>query len=408
MDFSLNEEQRGWQMEARKFAQDEIRPISLPRDQVEGGFEPWDWDIIEKGSRLGFRTLAVPKEWGGPGADFVSQALVMAELAKGDSAISKAFSQNWKWSHLIASACTQDQKERFLKPFLADHRYVMGRGITEPNAGSDNRMPPEDDPKAGYRVRAVRNGDEWILNGEKCFIANGSVGSLFFVDARTNPEVSIKQGGTLFMVPKGTPGFRIGKVFNKRGWRFYQNAELIFENARVPHANVVGDVGTGSVKSGRGDTTGGDLFGDLELAANALGVCDDAVEMAMSFARTHKRAGKYLMEHQLIQLKLNEIHMLTEALRSYVMRVAWLHDRKEHSANAGLVMNYSTHVIQRDTRLNMEVHGAEGCMMNARLDKLVRDAMVWTHLAGDTVQRVKVLKRLGKGGPAAAGVAAGD
>ena len=408
MDFSLNEEQRGWQTEARKFAQDEIRPISLPRDQIEGGFEPWDWDIIEKGSKLGFRTLAVPKEWGGPGADFVSQALVMAELAKGDSAISKAFSQNWKWSHLIASACTQDQKERFLKPFLADHRYVMGRGITEPNAGSDNRMPPEDDPKAGYRVRAVRNGDEWVLNGEKCFIANGSVGSLFFVDARTNPDVSIKQGGTLFMVPKGTPGFRIGKVFNKRGWRFYQNAELIFENARVPHANVVGDVGTGSVKSGRGDTTGGDLFGDLELAANALGVCDDAVEIATNFARTHKRAGKYLMEHQLIQLKLNEIHMLTEALRSYVMRVAWLHDRKEHSANAGLVMNYSTDVIQRVTRLNMEIHGAEGCMMNARVDKLVRDAMVWTHLAGDTVQRVKVLKRLGKGGPAAAGVAAGD
>ena len=408
MDFSLNEEQRGWQMEARKFAQDDIRPMSLERDQIEGGFEPWDWNIIEKGSKLGFRTLAVPKEWGGPGADFVSQALVMAELAKGDSAISKAFSQNWKWSHLIASACTEDQKERFLKPFLADHRYVMGRGITEPNAGSDNRMPPEDDPKAGYRVRAVRNGDEWILNGEKCFIANGSVGSLFFVDARTNPDVSIKEGGTLFMVPKGTPGFRIGKIFNKRGWRFYQNAELIFENARVPHTNVVGQVGTGSVKAGRGDTTGGDLFGDLELAANALGVCDDAVEMAMHFSRSYKRAGKYLMEHQLIQLKLNEIHMLTEALRSYVLRVAWLHDRKEHSANAGLVMNYSTDVIQRVTRLNMEIHGAEGCMMNARVEKLVRDAMVWTHLAGDTVQRVKVLRRLGKGGPAAAGIAGSD
>ena len=408
MDFSLNEEQRHWQMEARKFAQDEIRPISLERDQIEGGFEPWDWEIIEKGSKLGFRTLAVPKEWGGPGADFVSQTLVMAELAKGDSAISKAFSQNWKWSHLIASACTEDQKQRFLKPFLADHRYGMGRGITEPNAGSDNRMPPEDDPKAGYRVRAVRQGDEWILNGEKCFIANGSVGSLFFVDARTNPDVSIKEGGTLFMVPKGTPGFRIGKIFNKRGWRFYQNAELIFENACVPHANVVGQVGTGSVKSGRGDTTGGDLFGDLELAANALGVCDDAVEMAMHFSRTHKRAGKYLMEHQLIQLKLNEMHMLTEALRSYVMRVAWLHDRREHSANAGLVMNYSTDVIQRVTRLNMEIHGAEGCMINARVDKLVRDAMVWTHLAGDTVQRVKVLKRLGKNGPGAAGMGTSD
>lgn len=394
MDFSLNEEQRHWQSEARKFAEDEIRPLSLERDQIEGGFAPWDWDIIEKGSKLGFRTLAVPREWGGPGADFVSQALVMAELARGDSAMSKAFSQNWKWSHLIAVACNQDQKERFLKPFMADHRYVMGRGITEPNAGSDNRLPPADDPKAGYRLRAVRDGDEWVLNGEKCFIANGSVGSLFFVDARTNPDVNIKEGGTLFMVPKGTPGFRIGKVFNKRGWRFYQNAELIFENARLPQANVVGAVGTGSVKAGRGDTTGGDLFGDLELAANAVGVCDDACEMATAFARTHKRGGKYLLEQQLVQLRINEMHALTEALRSYVMRVAWQHDQRTHSANAGLVMNYSTDVIQRVTRLNMEIHGAEGCMMNARVDKLVRDAMVWTHLAGDTVQRIKILKRL--------------
>jgi acyl-CoA dehydrogenase len=394
MDFSLNEEQRHWQSEARKFAEDEIRPLSLARDQIEGGFAPWDWNIIEKGSKLGFRTLAVPRDWGGPGADFVSQALVMAELARGDSAMSKAFSQNWKWSHLIAVACSDDQKERFLKPFLADHRYVMGRGITEPNAGSDNRMPPADDPKAGYRLRAVRDGDEWVLNGEKCFIANGSVGSLFFVDARTNPDVNIKEGGTLFMVPKGTPGFRIGKVFNKRGWRFYQNAELIFENARLPQANVVGGVGTGSVKAGGGDTTGGDLFGDLELAANAVGVCDDACAMAVAYARTHKRAGKYLLEHQLVQLRINEMHALTEALRSYVLRVAWQHDQRSHSANAGLVMNYSTDVIQRVTRLNMEIHGADGCMMNARVDKLVRDAMVWTHLAGDTVQRIKILKRL--------------
>ena len=394
MDLSLNEEQRHWQAEARKFADEEIRPLSLARDQIEGGYAPWDWDIIEKGSKLGFRTLAVPREWGGPGADFVSQALVMAELARGDSAMSKAFSQNWKWSHLIAVACNDDQKTRFLKPFMADHRYVMGRGITEPNAGSDNRMPPTDDPKAGYRLRAVRDGGEWVLNGEKCFIANGSVGSLFFVDARTNPDVNIKEGGTLFMVPKDTPGFRVGKVFNKRGWRFYQNAELIFENARLPQANVVGGVGTGSVKAGGGDTTGGDLFGDLELAANAVGVCDDACEMAVGFARTHRRGGKYLVEQQLVQLRINEMHALTEALRSFVMRVAWQHDQRTHSANAGLVMNYSTDVIQRVTRLNMEIHGAEGCMMNSRVDKLVRDAMVWTHLAGDTVQRIKILKRL--------------
>jgi alkylation response protein AidB-like acyl-CoA dehydrogenase len=394
MDFSLNEEQRHWQQEARKFAEEEIRPLSVKRDQIEGGFEPWDWDIIKKGSKLGFRTLAVPKDWGGPGADFVTQAVVMAELAKGDSAISKAFSQNWKWSHLISASCTNDQKERFLKPFLADHTYLMGRGITEPNAGSDNRFPPEDAPKAGFRLKAERDGDEWVLNGEKCFIANGSVGSLFFVDARTNPEVNVKQGGTLFMVPKGTPGFRVGKVFNKRGWRFYQNAELIFEDCRVPHANVVGQV-NGGAKASAGDTTGGDIFGDLELAANAVGVCDDAIAMSMHFAKTHKRAGKLVFDHQLVQLKLNEMHALTEALRSYVMRVAWERDQGGPvGANAGLAMNLSTDIIQRVTRLNMDIHGAQGCMMYARVDKLQRDAMVWTHLAGDTVQRIKILKRL--------------
>src|SRR3990172_3557339 len=239
MDFTLSEEQRAWQMKARKFAQEEIRPVSLQRDQIADPSKTFDWELIKKGSKLGFRTAAVPKEWGGYGIDFVTQALVMAELAKGDSAISKAFSQCWKWSHLISAACTDEQKERFLKPFLADDTFVLGKGITEPNGGSDNRLPPDDDPKAGVKLRAERHGDEWILNGEKCFIANGSVGKLFFVNARTNPDVSIRQGATVFLVPRDTPGFRVGKVFNKSGWRFYQNAELIFENARVPHANVV-------------------------------------------------------------------------------------------------------------------------------------------------------------------------
>ena len=142
----------------------------------------------------------------------------------------------------------------------------------------------------------------------------------------------------MFLVPRDTPGFRIGKVFNKSGWRFYQNAELIFENARVPHANVVGEVnGAARRPQPGGDTTGGDMFGDLELAANALGVCDDACEMALTLARTTQagRASRSF-EQQLVQLKLNEMHMLTEALRSFVMRVAWEHDHKVHSANAGL------------------------------------------------------------------------
>jgi len=321
--------------------------------------------------------------------------VVMAELAKADSAISKTFSQCWKWSHLIAAVCTDEQKDRFLKPFLADDTFLLGKGISEPSAGSDNRLPPEDDPKAGLKLRAERHGDEWLLNGEKCFIANASVGKLFFIDARTDPNAPLRQGTTMFMVPRDTPGFRIGKVFNKSGWRFYQNAEMIFENARVPHANVVDAVGNSDMKSRGGDRTGGDLFGDLELAANALGVCEDACEQAMQHARTQRQGGKVLFEQQLIQLKLNRMHMLTEALRSYVMRVAWEHDQKMHSPNAGLTMNFSTDVIQEVAELNLEIHAAVGCSMDRRADKLVRDSIIWSHLAGDSVQRMKVARRLG-------------
>ena len=396
MDFSLTNEQRSWQMLARKFAEEEIRPISLQRDAIPTAREPFVWDIIEKGSKLGLRTMAVPKKYGGQETDFVTQALVMTELAKADSAISKAFSQNWKWSHLISAACTEEQKDRFLKPFVADHRFVLGKGITEPGAGSDNRLPPPNDPKPGLKLKAERRGDEWILNGEKAFIANAPIGKLFFVDARTDATVPLKQGITMFLVPSDTPGFRIGKVFNKSGWRFYQNGEMIFENARVPHDNIVGEVNGGVRKSGgqSDDTTGGDLFGDLELCANALGICDDACESAMRFAKSAQQGGHALFEQQHVQLKLNRMFMMTEALRSYVMRVAWEHDCKIHSHNPGLAMNYSTDVVQDVTEFYMDIRGAEGGHMDHHADKLVRDAFIWSHLAGDSVSRMKVTRRI--------------
>src|SRR5205807_5130084 len=176
---------------------------------------------------------------------------------------------------------------------------------------------------------------------------------------------------------------------------FYQNGEMIFENARVPHANVVGPVNGSDMKTQQaGDRTGGDLFGDLELAANALGVCDDACGMALTLARTKKQSGRVLFEQQAVQLKLNRMHLLTEALRAFVMRVAWEHDHKVHSANAGLAMNFSTDVIQEVTELNLDIHDGANCHMDPHVDKLVRDAIIWTHLAGDSVQRLKVARRL--------------
>jgi alkylation response protein AidB-like acyl-CoA dehydrogenase len=393
MDFSLTEEQRAWQLKARKFAEEEIRPITLERDRIPDPVETFTWDIIKRGSKLGFRTAVVSKERGGHAIDFVTQAIVMAELARGDSAISKTFSQCWKWSHVIQALCTEEQKQRFLSAFIADDTFVMGSGSTEPSAGSDNRLPP-DDIRAGVKLRAERNGDGsgWVLNGDKVFIANGSIAKLFFVHARTDPTVKLVEGTTRFLVPRDTPGFRHGKVFNKSGWRFYQNAELIFENAQVPDANRVGEV-NGARKKAAGDVSG-EVFGDLELAANALGICDDACEKAIAIVKSREQGGKPLKDQQLIQLKIGRMKMLTEALRSYVMRVAWEHDQKIHSNNAGLVMNLSTDIGQEVTDLALDIYDRAGMAMDRAADKLARDTYIWSHLAGDTVQRLKFGQRL--------------
>ena len=393
MDFALTDEQRAWQLKARKFAEEEIRPITLERDRISDPVETFTWDIIRKGSKLGFRTAVVSKERGGHAIDFVTQAIVMAELARGDSAISKTFSQCWKWSHVIQALCTEEQKQRFLSAFIADDTFVMGSGSTEPSAGSDNRLPP-DDIRAGVKLRAERNGDGsgWVLNGDKVFIANGSIAKLFFVHARTDPTVKLVEGTTRFLVPRDTPGFRHGKVFNKSGWRFYQNAELIFENAQVPDANRVGEV-NGARKKAAGDVSG-EVFGDLELAANALGICDDACEKAIAIVKSREQGGKPLKDQQLIQLKIGRMKMLTEALRSYVMRVAWEHDQKIHSTNAGLVMNLSTDIGQEVTDLALDIYDRAGMAMDRAADKLARDTYIWSHLAGDTVQRLKFGQRL--------------
>lgn len=338
----------------------------------------------------------MPKKWGGHEADLVTQVIVMAELAKADSAISKTFSQCWKWSQLITTICTPEQQERFIKPFVEDDTYLLGAAQTEPNASSDNRLPPENDPRSGWRLKAERHGDEWILNGEKCLIANGSVGKLFFVNTRTDPNVSIRHGTTTFLVPSNTPGFRVGKVFNKDGWRFYQNAELIFENARVPHANMVGEV-NGGMKARSRDVS---QFSDLELAGNALGICDAAVEMAMQYARTRTQEGRPLVGHQTVQLRLSEMHVLTEALRSFVMRTAWERElavrgdqRAGNFVNVAFVMIFSKNAVQRVTRLNMDVHRIVGAV-NAHAEKLARDAAIWTHLAGSTLLQIKSIKDL--------------
>lgn len=393
MSLNLSEESRAWQQKAREFAREELLPISVARDRIPDAYGAFDPEVIRRGSRLGFRTAVLPKALGGHAISTVTQALVITELAKGDSAICKTFTQCWKWSHMMSVVCSPEQRERFLKPFVEDDLYLLGHAGTEPNAGSDHRMIPEEDPRAGWKLRAELRGDEWILNGEKCFIANGSVAKLFFVTARTNPEVDQAHGTTEFLVTLDTPGLRMGKVYNKSGWRFYQNGELVFDDARVPDANRVGPVNGGfHLRTGTSQP-----FGDLELSANALGICDAAVELAMQQTGARWPQNRYFKDNQTVQLKLSRMHMLTEALRSFVLRVAAETDAgaKGHSTTNILLMNFATDVVQEVTALNFDLHAGAGVAeMPSRVEKLARDAVIWTHLAGDSVQRMKGVRRI--------------
>lgn len=393
MDHLLTDTQRAWQRKAREFAESEIRPRSLARDQIAEPESTFDWSIIQKGSQLGIRTAAVPTEYGGHGIDFTTQAVMIAAMAKADSAMAKTFSQSWKWSHLIVDHGSDEQKRRFFDAFVNDDQFVMGGGITEPNAGSDNRLPPGDDLKAGLQLKAQLDGDTWVLNGSKCYIANANIGKLIFAFARTDPHAPVHEGTTIFAVQPGTPGLTVGKVFNKHSWRFYQNAELFFENVRVPDSNRLGAINGAHKRHGGKNSR----FGDMEYAANALGICDAAVEMTTLLGRTRRQAGKPLNQHQLFQLKLSEMHMQTEALRSFVMRVAMEADvtqpiSRKHN---GLLMNFCTDAMQRVCYLNLDIHRiANRGEISAHADKLMRDAIIWTHIAGDSVTRMKAVQAL--------------
>ena len=393
MHMELTDEHRALQQMARDFAEKEVRPIAAERDKISNPKEVFSWDVVKKGSALGLRTLAVPEEYGGPGVDLMGQVLVMLEIARADGGVAKTFSQCWKWTPMITQLATEDQRERFLKPFMEDDTYLLAMGGTEPDAGSDNRMPPPDHPKAGWKTSAVRNGNGWVINGMKHFIANGGVASLYIVRTRTNPDVPITEGTTMFFVPKDTPGFSIGRTHDKIGWRFYQNAELIFDNCQVPETNLLGELNKGKGASSERYVS----FNDVELASNMLGIAQSAFEHALDHARNRIQGGKPIIEHQAIALKLADMYMRLEAARSYLFKVveSGEHEAAEFESSSKQLMKvFATEVAIKVTRLAVEIFGGSGVMRDAPVEKLLRDASIFPHLAADSIMSLRAAAKL--------------
>ena len=403
MDFVLNERQEALRTLAREFAEREIAPIALERDRATlRDADVFSWDIVRKGSALGLRTLAVPEEYGGAGADRVTQVLVMEELSRADAGISKTFSQNWKWTPILTQLMTPDQRAHFLPLFTDDPTCLLAMGQTEPGAGSDNVIP-HDEAGAGLMLRAERDGDHYILNGIKQYIANGGVAGLYFIMARTNPNVGVSKGTTLFVVPADTPGFRIGRRHEKIGFRFYQQAELILESCRIPAFHRIGAENSAyAVKQSRLMA-----FDNLEIGTTAFGIGQAAYEAAFEYAKVRVQGGKPIIRHQAIALMLGDMRMRLEAARSYLYRVAWHMDTDTPMDREARIMvkTFGVETGVAVTQMAVEIFGGSGIMKEGPMEKYLRDAAVFIHLGASRAHRLRAMTHLMNGAlgvPAAA------
>ncbi len=237
------------------------------------------------------------------------------------------------------------------------------------------------------RTTAERKGDEWVINGTKHFIACGAVGKLFFVATRTDKTVGVTQGMTVFLIERGTPGFTVGRVHDKLGNRLMMNAELIFENCRVPDLNRVSDVGKGlQFLAGFGakhvPTTG--AFG-LALARAAF-------EYAVEYAKDRVQGGRPIIEHPTVALRLAEMASLIEAARSVSIRAAWSADQPDYKPMLGILSSiFSSDVGPKVCDIALQVLGGYGYMKDYPIEKLMRDALMCYHIDGvSDVHRIKI------------------
>ncbi len=379
MDFTLTEEQRALQTLAREFAEQVVRPVAMERDHIPDHRACFPEDLIRRGSELGLRTLCVPKAYGGPGIrDMLTLVLVAEELALGDPGVAMSLIQTCRLSRLLAEAGTKDQQDRFFPALRDDPLYLLSIGASEPDAGSDTVLPYEG-ADVGLRLAATRQGDHYVLNGMKHFITNAGASKLYYVLARTDPTKGLREGVTAFLVPPDTPGFRIGREHDKMGRRLQRNGELIFENARVPAANRLGDEGMG-----HGLFTQFLRGGITIPAAIAVGVARAAYVAALAHAEARIQGGRPIRQHQTIANMVADMYGQIEAARTLVWRSAWAIDSDAPDATQLALMGkvVASEMAVRACISAMEIFGGYGYMRELPLEKHVRDALSFLHSDG--------------------------
>ena len=363
----------------RAYCAAHVRPEAQRRERMEDPDERFPWDWVEDLSRMGLRTMVLPRELGGWGADTLTCCVLAEELAAGDMGLAVIFDQTWKLTPLLSEAADADQRARYLPPFQADHRFLLAVGLNEPEAGSDHFLP-YNGPNGGGRATAVKDGDAWVLNGVKAPISNGGVAKLYIIIARTTPGTTGVLGLTPFFVDAGTPGFTVPFIYDKSGQRLVHNGHLVFENCRVPDANRIGSEGAGlavyrdAVRS----------RGFPEAGATALGTARAALEDAWEYAGNRVQGGTPIINHQAISMMLAEMQIELEAARALVYRAARAADLAGDEDGRLQVMSkvHASEVAFRVAGRALEVFGRMGIMRECPAEKYLRDTSSFPHSEG--------------------------
>ncbi|MFY0546077.1 acyl-CoA dehydrogenase [Brevibacillus sp. H7] len=356
MYFDLTEEQRMIKKMIREFADEVVAPGADERDKTK----QFPVEIYKQMAKLNLLGLPFSEEYGGGGADYISFAIVVEELSRACGSAGITYSAHISLGGAPLSLFgTEEQKRKYLSQICSGES--MGAfGLTEPNAGSD---------AGGTRTTAVKQGDEWVINGSKCFITNASYAKFLALTAVTDKEQGTK-GITAFIVPTDAPGFTVIDNYEKLGLNSSNTTELVMDGVRVPDENILGKMGEGfkqfliTLDGGR-----------IGIGAMAVGIAQAAYDKALQYARERQAFGHSISKFQAIQHKLADMAMQIELARNMVHKAAWLKDNgRKFTKEAAMAKLYASEVAMAATHQAIQIHGGYGYMREYQVERFFRDA----------------------------------
>jgi alkylation response protein AidB-like acyl-CoA dehydrogenase len=377
MHFELNEEQKLIRKMVRDFADNEVKPIAQEVDKEH----KFPMENFRKMGELGFFGLPFPEEYGGMGGDSISYAIALEEISRACGSTGITFvAQTSLAASPIYRFGNEEQKQKYLVP-LAKGEKIGSFGLTEPEAGSD---------AGATKTTAVLDGHEWVINGQKNFITNGSIADIVVLTAKTNPNRGT-HGISSFIVEKGTPGFRPGRDEDKMGLHGSITSELFFEDCRIPTENLLGNEGDGfkqfliTLDAGR-----------IGIGAMALGLAQAAFEAALQYSKEREQFGQPICNFQAIQWMLADMATEIDAARLMVYRAAWLKDQGvRFTKEAAMAKLYASEVAERVCFNAIQIHGGYGYTREYDVERFYRDQRLCTIGEGTSeIQRLVIARVL--------------